>query len=50
MATFWRIVERVAAFDWHVVLHFDAKDLTSIARDTAKAEPPGAAERDDSDD
>jgi 2-pyrone-4,6-dicarboxylate lactonase len=28
---FWRIVERVAAFDWHIVLHFDAKDLTSYA-------------------
>ena len=29
----------------------DAKDLTSIARDTAKAKPPAdASERDDSDD
>jgi len=28
---FWRIVERVAAFGWHVVLHFDAKDLPSYA-------------------
>lgn len=24
---FWRIVDRVAAFGWHIVLHFDAKDL-----------------------
>ena len=25
--TFWRIVERVATYEWHIVLHFDAKDL-----------------------
>lgn len=24
---FWRIVERVQPFGWHIVLHFDAKDL-----------------------
>ena len=24
---FWRIVERVAELGWHIVLHFDAKDL-----------------------
>jgi len=24
---FWEIVDRVAPFGWHVVLHFDAKDL-----------------------
>lgn len=24
---FWRIVHRVAPFGWHIVLHFDAKDL-----------------------
>jgi predicted TIM-barrel fold metal-dependent hydrolase len=24
---FWSIVHRVAAFGWHVVLHFDARDL-----------------------
>jgi predicted TIM-barrel fold metal-dependent hydrolase len=24
---FWRIVDRVAALGWHVVLHFDAKDI-----------------------
>jgi 2-pyrone-4,6-dicarboxylate lactonase len=24
---FWRIVERVAKRNWHIVLHFDAKDL-----------------------
>ena len=24
---FWRLVHRVADFGWHVVLHFDAKDL-----------------------
>lgn len=29
MDTFWRLVHRVAAFDWHIVLHFDAKDLTT---------------------
>jgi predicted TIM-barrel fold metal-dependent hydrolase len=28
---FWTIVERVARFGWHVVLHFDAKDLTHYA-------------------
>lgn len=28
---FWRIVERVAALDWHIVLHFDAKDLPAYA-------------------
>ena len=28
---YWRIVHRVAAFGWHIVLHFDAKDLTSYA-------------------
>jgi 2-pyrone-4,6-dicarboxylate lactonase len=27
LPTFWRIVERVAKWDWHIVLHFDAKDL-----------------------
>jgi predicted TIM-barrel fold metal-dependent hydrolase len=25
--TFWRIVERVRPFGWHIVLHFDAADL-----------------------
>jgi predicted TIM-barrel fold metal-dependent hydrolase len=29
MGEFWRIVHRVAAFGWHIVLHFDAKDLPS---------------------
>jgi predicted TIM-barrel fold metal-dependent hydrolase len=28
---FWRIVERVRRFDWHIVLHFDAKDLPQYA-------------------
>ena len=28
---FWRLVERVARFGWHVVLHFDAKDLPRYA-------------------
>lgn len=27
MDSFWTIVERVAPFGWHVVLHFDAEDL-----------------------
>lgn len=27
--SFWRLVHRVAEFGWHVVLHFDAKDLPS---------------------
>jgi 2-pyrone-4,6-dicarboxylate lactonase len=26
---FWRIVDRVAEHGWHIVLHFDAKDLSS---------------------
>ncbi len=29
--TFWLLVHRVAKRDWHVVLHFDAKDLPSYA-------------------
>ena len=28
---FWRVVNRVAAFGWHIVLHFDAKDLPSYS-------------------
>ncbi len=28
---FWRLVDRVQAFGWHIVLHFDAKDLTHYA-------------------
>ncbi len=28
---FWRIVDRVVPFGWHIVLHFDAKDLPSYA-------------------
>ena len=28
---FWRLVERVQPFDWHIVLHFDAKDLPTYA-------------------
>ena len=31
LPTFWRIVERVARWGWHIVLHFDAKDLPSFA-------------------
>lgn len=26
---FWRLVDRVAPLGWHIVLHFDAKDLAS---------------------
>jgi predicted TIM-barrel fold metal-dependent hydrolase len=28
---FWRIVDRVQQFGWHIVLHFDAKDLPHYA-------------------
>jgi predicted TIM-barrel fold metal-dependent hydrolase len=28
---FWRLVERVQPFEWHIVLHFDAKDLPEYA-------------------
>ena len=28
---FWRIVHRVVPLGWHIVLHFDAKDLTHYA-------------------
>jgi predicted TIM-barrel fold metal-dependent hydrolase len=28
---FWRIVNRVVPFGWHIVLHFDAKDLPDYA-------------------
>ncbi len=31
MDVFWRLVERVAPLGWHIVLHFDAKDLPSHA-------------------
>jgi predicted TIM-barrel fold metal-dependent hydrolase len=31
LPTFWRIVERVARWGWHVVLHFDAKDIPAYA-------------------
>jgi predicted TIM-barrel fold metal-dependent hydrolase len=31
MDEFWRIVHRVARFGWHIVLHFDAKDLPTYA-------------------
>jgi predicted TIM-barrel fold metal-dependent hydrolase len=31
LGTFWRLVERVQPFGWHVVLHFDAKDLPDHA-------------------
>lgn len=31
LAAFWRIVDRVARRGWHVVLHFDAKDLSAYA-------------------
>jgi len=27
MDSFWRVVDRVVPFGWHIVLHFDAKDL-----------------------
>jgi predicted TIM-barrel fold metal-dependent hydrolase len=28
---FWRLVHRVAKLNWHIVLHFDAKDLPTYA-------------------
>ncbi|MFZ9040091.1 MAG: amidohydrolase family protein [Ilumatobacteraceae bacterium] len=31
LATFWRIVDRVRPFGWHIVLHFDAADLPRYA-------------------
>jgi 2-pyrone-4,6-dicarboxylate lactonase len=31
MHEFWRIVYRVKKFGWHIVLHFDAKDLGTYA-------------------
>jgi 2-pyrone-4,6-dicarboxylate lactonase len=31
MHEFWRIVYRVMKFGWHIVLHFDAKDLGTYA-------------------
>ena len=31
MGEFWKIVERVSRFQWHIVLHFDAQDLTHYA-------------------
>jgi len=35
---FWRLVNRVAPLGWHIVLHFDAKDLPSY-RDLLAAMP-----------
>ncbi len=31
LPVFWRIVDRVARLGWHIVLHFDAKDLPRYA-------------------
>lgn len=31
LAVFRRLVDRVATFGWHIVLHFDAKDLPTYA-------------------
>ena len=31
LGEFWRIVHRVVPFGWHIVLHFDAKDLPQYA-------------------
>jgi len=31
LGEFWRIVHRVVPFGWHIVLHFDAKDLPEYA-------------------
>lgn len=31
LEVFWRLVHRVAKLNWHIVLHFDAKDLPSYA-------------------
>jgi 2-pyrone-4,6-dicarboxylate lactonase len=31
LPVFWRIVNRVVPFGWHIVLHFDAKDLPDYA-------------------
>ncbi|MDE0676347.1 MAG: amidohydrolase family protein [Acidimicrobiaceae bacterium] len=32
LEVFWRLVDRVQPFGWHIVLHFDAKDLPSHAK------------------
>ena len=31
LEVFWRLVDRVRPFGWHIVLHFDANDLPSYA-------------------
>ncbi len=31
LPVFWRLVHRVAKLNWHIVLHFDAKDLPTYA-------------------
>jgi predicted TIM-barrel fold metal-dependent hydrolase len=31
LGVFWRIVNQVVPFGWHIVLHFDAKDLPAYA-------------------
>ena len=40
LTIFWRLVHRVAALGWHVVLHFDAKDLPAHADLLAKMPVP----------
>lgn len=32
LEVFWRLVRRVEPFGWHIVLHFDAKDLPQYAQ------------------
>jgi predicted TIM-barrel fold metal-dependent hydrolase len=40
LEVFWRLVDRVQPFGWHIVLHFDAKDLPDYA--TLLDRMPGA--------
>lgn len=40
MATFWRLVERIAPLGWHVVLHFDARDLPRYGELLARMPTP----------
>lgn len=40
LATFWRLVERIAPLGWHVVLHFDARDLPRYGELLARMPTP----------
>ncbi|MBB3226813.1 putative TIM-barrel fold metal-dependent hydrolase [Luteibacter sp. Sphag1AF] len=40
MAVFWRVLERVKAMGWHVVLHLDAGDIVELQQVLSRIEVP----------